>query len=178
MPVAKPDLSKALGRSLGATLVGRSLLEVIDCYWSGLSHLQNTLEDVEGADGRIEYARALRMRLLSVAFRMDRAGSDALPAAAHQAALTLQYGLQRFGLTGEEVYKALLFSQPSASAEDLTMALKALIARLLSVMPGEIPQAQGTTGQREILRAMRMWSVSAEALGHDLGFLAGRLQEI
>ena len=46
---------------------------------------------------------------------------------------------------------------------------------MLTRMPGDIPEAQGTTGQRQILNAMRDWSVTSEAVGEDLGFLAARL---
>ena len=161
-------------------LIGPSLVSLIDLYWQALADLQNCLEDVVGADGRIEYLRALRWRFVATVQALEGAleGEAAYVGRPHRAAYALEHGAPRLGLTGDALRTRLRFDDPSASPRELEEGLLALGAEVLGTLPGEIPAAQGSTGQREVIRAMQLWSKAAEANAEDIGFLAARLAEL
>lgn len=161
-------------------IAGPDLRGLIDLYWHGLSHVQNCLEDIEGSDGRHEYLTALRLRLVGMLYAMESAlkGDHSTKAEIHQAALALENGVPTFGLTGEVLVELLHFKRPDVSAQELKDALLSLGEQVLARLPGDLPAAQGSSGQREVIRAMQLWSKAAEANGSDIGFLAERLADL
>lgn len=161
-------------------LVTTGLIPMIDGYWNALTHLQNTLEDIAGADGRLEYLLALRFRLLAALQLVDAAlgGRDRRAEEAHQVAFVLEHGAPSLGLAPEAVITGAALDRARADAADLQAGLLRFGAAVLARLPGDIPEAQGTTGQRQVIRAMRDWSVAAAAVDEDLGFLAERLQDL
>jgi hypothetical protein len=161
-------------------VIGPSLVSVIDHYWFGLTELQNCLEDVSGADGRLEYLLALRWKLIGVLVALEGAlmTEASLVGEPHRAAYALAQGLPRLGLSAEALRIRLGFDDPNLSAEALAQTLLAVGRGVIAGMPGDLPAAQGSTGQREVIRAMRLWSKAAEVNHEDIGFLAERLQEL
>ncbi|WP_421934768.1 DUF6031 family protein [Phenylobacterium sp.] len=161
-------------------LLADSLICLIDFYWHALSYLQNALEDVAGADGRLAYLSALRWRLVAALQAMEDAllGQDTAVGPVHRAAHALQRGLPVFGLSSTDLRVRLKLDEGGLRAGDLARAMLDLGDEVLGRLPGQLPAALGRTGQREIIRAMQMWSRAAAFRGDDIGFLAARLQEI
>jgi hypothetical protein len=157
-----------------------SLPAAVDLYWMAQIYIQNALEDIEGADGRVEYLHGLRYRLAGALQFVDSAAwpHDRLIPDEHRAAFALDHGVRFLGLNGADLAERLLMHEATPSPEDLGRALADLCRSALEMLPGRIPAAQGPQGQREVLRAMRNWSQAAEQTGDDLGFLAERLEEL
>lgn len=160
-------------------VLANSYRSAVDLYWSALSHLQNVLEDVSGADGRLEYLRALATRLVVVLQQMDAVlDSGVAVRPGHEAAFALEHGLRFCRMSGETLVEALHVDDEQVVAEVLAHDAAQLGRRALTYLPGALPEAQGTSGQRQIIRAMRNWSLAAADTGDDLGFLAERLHEL
>jgi hypothetical protein len=163
-----------------APVFARSMLELVEGCWQAFVHLQNCLEDIAGSDGRIDYLHALRPKVLAEVEAVDAAlaGRAAVADQVHGAARAIEHGLPTLRLGGPELCDRLLLNDGDCVAEDLEAALLAVGGLVLKSLPGELPAAQGSSGQREIIRALRLWSNAATERGHDLGFLAERLQDL
>lgn len=161
-------------------LLGRSLVTAIDFYWTAFSKFKNALEDIEGADGRQEYLLSLRYKLVEALQQMDAALSEPNLAvkAEHRLSFALEHGLKFLDMDGITLVKTLRLDEPEISYEDLHQCLLAFGDSVISQLPGEIPDALGSAGHREVLRAMRGWSKAAAETGDDLGFLAARLNDL
>ena len=156
-----------------------SLASLIDFYWRALLDFQNCLEDIEGADGRIENLRALRWKFLAAIQSMEASlGGWGACSEVHRAASLLQTGAPTLRLSADELMQRLCIGAPDAPAGELESGMLSLGRQIIAALPGHIPAAQGATGQREIIRAMRMWTKAAEGRGVDMGFLARRLEEL
>lgn len=175
MTIIPSNWQQKLEKGVKLVLVAASFRGLVDCYWLALADFQNILEDVSGADGRIEYLRMLGLKLASSLKGMEQAliNPGAAIDEAHLLALAFRDGVSEFDISSDDLRAGLALE--TEDAEDLKTALLKFGSSVLTRMPGDIPEAQGTTGQRQILNAMRDWSVTSEAVGEDLGFLAARL---
>jgi hypothetical protein len=161
-------------------IVFADLTQAIETYWAGLSHLQNILEDVRGADRRIDYLYALRFRLIGVAAMIGEVATHGRVVSHkdHLAGVALERGLPFFGIDATMLAESIGLCGKTLSPEELERRLIALGRHLLAALPGHLPEAQGPGGQRQVIAAMRAWSTAASTTGTDLGFLADRLKEI
>lgn len=151
----------------------------VDLYWLALASLRNVLEDVAGADGRVEYLYGLRTRLIATGYEIDCLISGRKSVAKeHQLAVALESGLPSLGLSAADIVGRLAFDTATPDTEQLKSAMFAFGDVLLRALPGDIPESQGPSGQGQILRAMRLWSKIAASTGDDLGFLANRFREL
>jgi len=152
----------------------------VDFYWVALAVLKNIVEDIEGADGRLEYVLSLRCRLVEVLQQMDSILSPANRSVGrdHRLVLALTEGISFLDLSGAQLASALRFAEPNLSYADCRDCLLSFCNEVLGVIPGPIPDAQGPLAQRQVLRAMRDWSKAAEAIGSDLSFLEARFGDL
>jgi hypothetical protein len=178
----KPETTTAAVEDAGEAeiaIAGTDLAHVVDFYWLSLSKFQNLLEDIEGADHRLEYLKSLRYQFIVCLQEMDGilTGGVRRVGTLHMLSYALQMGVGFLGMSGPQLAAAVRLHDELEYAElqDCLLRLgKTMIARL----PGAIPAAQGGQGQREVLRAMRVWSAAAKEMGEDLSFLASRLREL
>lgn len=174
-----PDVTPRELAGAGRVVFAGSYLQAVDLYWNALSYLQNAMEDIDGAEGRLEYLRALGLRVVALLQRMDAiVNPDAAVGSGHEVAFAFENGLRSFGLTAAELIRATRLQDPDVDADTLAESLTRLAANVVAWLPGQVPEAQGTSGQRQIIRAMRDWSTASEALGLDISFLAQRLEEL
>lgn len=175
--LSSPDVAE---KPADVVLLTGSLVQAVDTYWNALTHFQNTLEDIAGADERLEYLLALRLRLVVALHQIASAtaGSWSDVASEHQAAHMLEAGAPGLQLDGPAVVRGVGLDRSPWTAAALQAQLLAFGQSVLARLPGDIPEAQGTSGQRQIIRAMRDWSSAAEARGEDLSFLAARLEDL
>lgn len=160
-------------------IVGGSARNIVDFYWLGTVDLQNLLEDIEGADGRLSYLLSLRLRLIELLQQMDGlvAGSAAQRNEHHRLAYALQHGISFLDWSAKVLRARLLFDASldfSVLQEELTEQVRVVLRQI----PGDIPEAQGPQAQRHMLRAMRDWSALASSAGADIGFLAERFRQL
>lgn len=176
-PVTPAERSVAAG---AGPVFARSMLELVEGYWAAFVHLQNCLEDVAGSDGRLDYLQALRLKVLAEVEAVDSAlaGSAAAADQVHAAARAVEQGLPTLQVSAGVLCERLLLQAAPGTAGDLEAALIEVGELVLGQLAGELPAAQGRSGQREIIRALRLWSSAAEVRGHDLGFLGARLQDL
>jgi len=156
------------------------LASLVEFYWIALHRIQNTLEDIEGADDRLEYLKGLRVLLIGYLQEMDGVLSGGIKAvsALHALPYALEHGISFLGLGGEQLAQAVGFQDDATDFATLQTCLQELCKSTLASLPGSIPDAQGNSAQREILRAIRGWSAVAQDMSEDLGFLKSRLQDM
>jgi hypothetical protein len=160
-------------------LLASSLAATVDVYWMVLLYIQNAIEDIEGADGRLEYLHGLKYRLVEALQGLDGAlwPQDRAVEPAYRAPYALEHGIRFLDLDGEQL-RARIVGRGSTDFGQLQAALLSLAQTAIDRLPGKVPEAQGATGQRQIIRAMRDWSAAAAITGDDLGFLAERFEEL
>ena len=156
------------------------LSSLVEFYWIALHRVQNTLEDIEGADNRLEYLKGLRVLLIEYLQEMDGvlSGGIRVVGALHALPYALEHGISFLGLGGAQLAQAVGFQDDALDFATLQTCLQKLCKLTLASLPGSIPDAQGNSAQREVLRAIRGWSAVAHDMSEDLGFLKSRLQEM
>lgn len=162
-----------------AVAIAPDLAHAVDLYWLALQKLQTLIEDIEGADGRLEYLKMLRFRLIEFIQEMDGILNTHTRAVGRSHALpyALQNGIEFLELSGVELTSKLRLHEP-LDIESLQQCLLQFSYWVLGRLPGQLPNAQGAQGQREVLRAMRGWSATSSVMGEDLGFLAARIRDL
>lgn len=166
---------------IAGTLVSvPNLTSAIELYWLGMVHVQNIIEDIQGADGRFGYLFGLRFKLVEVAQEMDDLLGASRPAATSQERwiAASDRGLPNLGINREMLMQSLAMDDVELSFDALQMQMLAFAERLIAMLPGVLPDAQGPQGQRHVLKAMQRWNAAAMACGEDVAFLQGRLQEL
>jgi hypothetical protein len=156
------------------------LASLVEFYWIALHRIQNTLEDIEGADDRLEYLKGLRVLLIEYLQEMDGvlSGGTRVVETLHSLPYALEHGISFLGLSGAQLAQAVGFHDDELDFPALQTCLRNLCRSSLATLPGSIPDAQGNSAQREILRAIRGWSAVANDMSEDLGFLKSRLQDM
>lgn len=152
---------------------------LVDLYWLALASFQNTLEDISGSDGRVEYLVSLRCKLIEVCQEMDDllSGMPGGVAAGHRLAVAMECGMPNFGVSAGDIAELSCFTLHEAPHDELQAALLAFGESFVRRLPGQIPDAQGPLGQGQTLRAMRNWSAAAAKTGDQLDFLAERFRQ-
>jgi hypothetical protein len=156
------------------------LSSLVEFYWIALHRIQNTLEDIEGADDRLEYLKGLRVLLIEYLQEMDGvlSGGIRVVGTLHAVPYALEHGISFLCLSGDQLAQAVGFQDDAMDFPTLQTCLQRLCKSTLASLPGSIPDAQGNSAQREILRAIRGWSAVAHDMSEDLGFLKSRLQDM
>jgi len=158
----------------------KCVVDCVEAYWAAISGLMNTIEDIEGADGRIGYLLCLRYKLLEAIAKID---SFLCPPCRptkpeYRAAYALKNGVEFMRATADEVAYGLCLDQSNLEFDELQHRVMAFANLAKKCIPGTLPEAQGPTGQRELLHAMRLWSSAAEERNEDIGFLAQRILDL
>jgi len=161
-------------------VIASAFRSLIDLYWLTQVSFRNVLEDIAGADGRIEYLISLRARLIEVCLEMDDllSGASVGVTEGHRLAVALERGMPHFDVSARDLVERLCFARPEIMHEELQTALLAFGESFVRRLPGHIPDAQGPLGQGQIIRAMRNWSIAAEKTGDDLSFLSERFRRL
>ncbi|MEO1662064.1 MAG: DUF6031 family protein [Pseudomonadota bacterium] len=158
----------------------KCVVDCVEAYWAAISGLMNTIEDIEGADGRIGYLLCLRYKLLEAIAKID--GFLCPPCRPtkpeYLAAYALKNGVEYMHATADEVMYGLCLDQSDLKFDELQRIVLAFANLAKNCIPGVLPEAQGPTGQRELLHAMRLWSSAAEEKNEDIGFLAQRILDL
>jgi hypothetical protein len=167
-------------RNESVFIVAQSLTATMDFYWVAFTTFKNILEDVEGADGRIEYVVSLRYKLIEVLQEMDASLSKARLGVRQEQRLpfALGHGIDFLGIGGDELIHHLRLHENNLSYEDIQKCLLIFGDFVIRNLPGKLPNAQGSVGRREVLQAMRRWSNASDATGDDMGFLSSRLHDL
>jgi hypothetical protein len=168
-----------LGKEKGFILA-QSLTSAIDFYWVAFTKFENVIEDIEGADGRKEYLLSLRYRLIEVLQEMDAALSkdDIVIKQEQRLPFVLENGLSFLGIEGVELVSILKLDKINLSYQDIQECLLSFGHFVINQLPGNLPNAQGLTGRREVLQAMQRWSKAADATGDNISFLSSRLHDL
>ncbi len=153
---------------------------LINFYWEIIAGLCNIKEDIEGSDGRLMYLMNLRCKLLESLSRLDQYSAGVLEDLNQLESVgdVLTHGVRFLGLSSEQIKDLFLLNEKPKDAQHLKSSLLQVIDITLASIPGRIPDAQGTQGQREVLHVLRLWSKIAEENGADIGFLAKRFEEL
>jgi hypothetical protein len=158
----------------------QSLSSAMEFYWVAFAKLKNVLEDVEGADGRRDYLLSLRYKLVDVLQEMDGAlsKSDLAVRSKQRLPFAFNNGIDFLGISGDELIKHLRLNEINLSYSDLRNCLLDFIDLVISELPGNLPNAQGSAGRREVLQTIQLWSKASESTGNDISFLADRLHDL
>jgi Family of unknown function (DUF6031) len=139
------------------------------------------LEDLDGGRNPAALRQVVRMRLLELLLDVDDRLSGRAPVAEpHSLALALEYGLHTVAeIDGAELVVLFGLDREYGAPDDGPDdgQVHRLWEQLCEAFPGELPDPLQPSGQREVLRALRMWSTLCTAADIDAGFLEPFLKD-
>lgn len=161
-------------------MVAGDATAIMRAFWSAMTTLRNLLEDVEGADGRIEYLRYLALALVETIQTIDASlgAAEGSVGEGHRLAAALERGAPALGLASEDLRAVMAEADRALDPEELRLYLLRWGDHVLSRFPGAVPNIQGLNGTREVLSTLRRWNRVCEVTGSDFGFMARLLHDL
>jgi hypothetical protein len=131
------------------------------------------IEDHEGGAEQPALRSVVAIALLELLVRVEAHMRGAIPAASeHLLALGLEHGVQEpLAISPSQLFELL------AESQEADASLRKLWEEVLDAFPGTLPDPLQSSGQGEMLRALRNWSSASAAAGLDADFLGPLLKD-